>query len=159
MTGVITMALQVKTINRLLGFCFMGLFSIAAMTSAWANPIFMIQQGFPFARIPQWFSAPQTTTYTDAVSICASYGGRLCYRAEYCPNGYAGGENPYGGKKSGDQWAAVKDQVNNWVEVGNGGWPSCQLHTEINGGSYGLPSWSTNSTAQSFRNWVLCCFQ
>ncbi len=106
---------------------------------------------------PIWYDMPNTTNYAGAMAFCNARGRRLCNRAEYCPNGFTGGEVPYaGGKKDGDQWGPVNDKVNNWVSVGEG-WPSCQLHTEINGAAYDVPSWSSASSAYSFRNHVLCC--
>ena len=153
------MVLRGKIISKLVFIALLGSALLAMPTLA--SPIFMVNHGAPMVRTPLWVSVPQTTTYSNAVSICAAYGGRLCYRNKYCPYGHAGGENLYGGStKGGDNWAAVNDQVNNWVQVGGGGsWATCLLHTEIGGGGYGLPSWSTSSTAQTFRNWVLCCFQ
>lgn len=107
---------------------------------------------------PIWYDVPNTTNYAGAMAFCNARGRRLCNRAEYCPNGFTGGEAVYaGGKKDGDQWAPVNDKVNNWLEVGDTNWPSCQLHTEINGAAYDVPSWSSASSAYSFRNHVLCC--
>ena len=107
---------------------------------------------------PIWYDIPNTTNYAGAMAFCNARGRRLCNRAEYCPNGFTGGQAVYGGgKKDGDQWAPVNDTVNNWVNVGDATWPSCQLHTEIAGGSAGIPSWSSSTSAASHRNHVLCC--
>lgn len=105
----------------------------------------------------QWFSVPQSTTYAGAAAICANNGKKLCTRDQYCPNGSAGLDTPWGGSPaSGDQWAAIADLTNDWVAVGSA-WPSCQRHTEISGQIYGVPTWSTDASSYGFRNYVLCC--
>ena len=63
---------------------------------------------------------------------------------------------PFDGKKSGDQWIAVAG-YNNWLQIGNGHWPACNLHTEIGNGQYGKPSWGTASGDNGFRKNLYCC--
>jgi len=99
---------------------------------------------------------PPTTSYSQAQQHCQTQGRRLCTRAEICPNGHAGGETPHGGKASGDSWVPVNDEDNQWVQTGDGTWPSCQLHTEISGGSKGKPNWGPAQGNHGFRHDVCC---
>jgi hypothetical protein len=110
--------------------------------------------------VREWVAVAQTTTYAGAVSICAGRGKKLCTRAQYCPYGSAGWELPWGGSRgASDQWAPVSEPVNDWVQVGASFWPTCQLHSELQGQIYGMPGgWASDgATAHGFRNYIMCC--
>jgi len=109
-----------------------------------------------FPRTVGWQNIQRTTTYAEAAEQCKASGKTLCTRAEVCPDGHKGGEAPSGGKKSGDVWVPVAGD-NDWLQVGNGHWPSCQLHSEINGGKGGKASWGTTSGSHKFRQEAPCC--
>jgi len=79
----------------------------------------------------------------------------LCRRNQICAGGKRG--NVSGGKKNGDSWIATSDSGNSWLQVGNGHWPACQLHTEIANGRHGKPSWGDSARWRSFRYNFACC--
>ena len=87
------------------------------------------------------------TTWDDGVEFCANQGNELdgdpwelCPYETYCPNG--GGQEPIGGRKSGDKWSPISDSPNKWVQVG--AWAgsnanTCLGHDEIANGVHGDP--------------------
>jgi len=100
---------------------------------------------------------PGTTSYDQAVQYCEAKDARLCTRAEICPNGHSGEEMPDGGfSATSDSWVPTSDSENSWVQTGKTGWPPCLLHTEINGGKHGKPSWGTQNGNHGFRHDVCC---
>ena len=63
-----------------------------------------------------------------------------CTDETYCPDG--GGQEPIGGRKSGDKWSPISDSPNKWVQVG--AWAgsnanTCLGHDEIANGVHGDP--------------------
>eukprot|EP01084_Bolivina_argentea_P163903 285059_1 len=73
--------------------------------------------------------------YQQCVTSCENSGKRLSTKEEIL--------NFLPGPLGGDSWTPVLDQENNWLQIGGDGWPYGLLHTEIAGGAYGIPSWST----------------
>lgn len=109
--------------------------------------------------INRWVQGYTTSTYTRAKKECQKDGGRrLCTRAEICPDGHTGGERPDGGKFHRDMWVPTSDWKDAWVQTGTG-WPTCLLHSEIDGGKHGNPSWSEEvggEHGKTFRGRICC---
>jgi hypothetical protein len=98
--------------------------------------------------------------WDQAAAFCAASGGpgsRLASFAEYCPTG----ENhpPAFGTQAGDQWAAILDEPNGWVQVGT--WPgnghTCVYHSNIANGEG--PGWGTDDSKASYESNYLHCYE
>jgi hypothetical protein len=99
-----------------------------------------------------WFTGGSRYSWQKQHKVCISKGMGLCRRNQICAGG-----NVSGGKKNGDSWIATSDSDNSWLQVGNGHWPACQLHTEIANGHHGKPSWGGSARWLSFRYNFACC--
>jgi hypothetical protein len=93
---------------------------------------------------PTWFdrrSGWEGITFTDAVNFCKSKEKRVpCSYELYCNEGP--GLPPYEGvKTNGEQWAAISNGPNQWVQVGtmdNNPASTCKTYKQIHGE---LPDW------------------
>jgi len=114
-------------------------------------------------QVPTWFHTP-VATYSAAVNFCESRNGdltRLCRLDEICPGLPTVPSFPFGGNMLGpderfddDQWAAVSDYENGWVQVGtHASGATCETH---DGMGFGLPDWGTNEE-DYVSDYVLCC--
>eukprot|EP00657_Telonema_sp_P-1_P001791 TRINITY_DN14489_c0_g1_i1.p1 TRINITY_DN14489_c0_g1~~TRINITY_DN14489_c0_g1_i1.p1 ORF type:complete len:374 (+),score=15.53 TRINITY_DN14489_c0_g1_i1:168-1289(+) len=92
-------------------------------------------------------------SYSGANKRCKRAGMSLCTRDEIC-----GDDNTPKGRvlplPEGDSWVAVKDSVNEWVNLGRGGW-SCKKHSEVDGGR--KPGWGQTTIAKGYRKLAACC--
>jgi len=83
--------------------------------------------------------------------VNANGGQRLATRVEWCPDGIT----PFRGFKQGmDQWAAISDGENNWVQVGNiDPDRTCKTHFEVASDD---PTWGLNSSQYFESKSILC---
>jgi len=75
--------------------------------------------------ITQWFAYTGGNSYTwsAANAFCSSHGGKLCTKAQYCPNDSLSmsiGGSP-NGQTTGDKWSPYRDAKNGWIQTGSGG--------------------------------------
>uniref|UniRef100_A0A7S1IMM1 MACPF domain-containing protein n=1 Tax=Eutreptiella gymnastica TaxID=73025 RepID=A0A7S1IMM1_9EUGL len=118
--------------------------------ACWVNPL------LDNAKDPIFSTVAATTSWAQAHERCVTNGQRLCSAADVCPDRSAGGIPKCGLQKDLDRWVAV-DGDNNWLQVGNKAWPSCQLHTEIGGGTAGKPAWGITNDDVPERVIGACC--
>ena len=72
------------------------------------------------------------------------------------------GASAAGGVRSSNQWVAVRDRSNAWVQIGNSGskgsakyrYEHCRLHRDTRGF---VPTWGTSEEPQTFRSVAMCC--
>merc|ERR1740124_702763 len=85
------------------------------------------------------------------IDVNANGGQRLATRAEWCPDGIT----PFRGIKQGmDQWAAISDGENNWVQVGNiEPDRTCKANFEV---APDDPTWGLNNSQYFESNFILC---
>lgn len=92
-------------------------------------------------------------TYSLSEEHCTNRNMRLCHSSEVC----VGGEPVFGAIDSSDQWVAVNDEHNEWVEVGQDNTGRlCILHGKDHGG---LPNWGIRTDGQliDYVGYVVCC--
>lgn len=99
-------------------------------------------------------------TWSAGDAYCRSIGTQLCARSELCrldgsataPFGRYVGE-----QESRDMWVPVRDETNNWVQIGSKVWQTCSLHTELSGEMGVIPSWSEHAGGYGWRDSFFCC--
>jgi len=117
---------------------------------------------------PTWFdrrSGWEGITFTDAVNFCKSKEKRVpCSYEFYCNEGP--GLPPYEGvKPNGEQWAAMSNGPNQWVQVGtmdNNPSLTCMTHKQLKGR---LPDWGVTGISTEHAHGaggitqnLMCCY-
>ena len=103
-----------------------------------------------------------SVSWGSANSYCASLGGRLCTRNEYCPNGKGFAPLQDIRSTTASLWAPVGDFTNGWVLVSNVSQTDipCALNTElsslVNAKAVFNPTWG-GSVTDTVKDWVKCC--
>ena len=145
---------------------------------------------------PTEIGVPATTTWQQARDKCRAMDADICETKEICPrsntyyfgdmgtwsalgkaeegmgaesgNGeFEDGASAAGGVRSSNQWVAVRDRPNAWVQIGNSGSPKvdgvpskkyksehCRMHRDSRGF---VPTWGTSTEAKDFRSVAMCC--
>ena len=102
----------------------------------------------------------------QAVDYCILQGAEgLCPLSTYCPDGP--GAQPFGGRRTGNQWAPymAAGKTNKWVQVGTFSSDlrnTCMNHNALLGSVFDDPDWGVDSAEASARTevgWVMCCTQ
>lgn len=91
----------------------------------------------------------KSTTYASSREHCENQGRRLCYSSEACSASV-----PRFGKTAGNNWIAVNDRYNEWIQIGVTG-RTCGMH----GIQHGLPSWGVREDGSllDYVGFVYCC--
>jgi len=112
---------------------------------------------------PIWFNRQggwEGITFTDAVNFCSSHDERVpCPYEIYCNRGP--NQEPYDGiRPNGEQWAAVSNGPNQWVQVGD--MFTCQRYTDLHDKK--KPEWGITGVsfehehgAGGITQNILCC--
>lgn len=105
------------------------------------------------------FGPDETSGVIDwygAKTFCESKGMDLATKSEWCSAGGSGTGAIFGGQKPGDQWAAIRDSINGWIQVGEHPVQSIQCKTHYECG-WGYPHWGINGAKNAWENnYVLC---
>lgn len=110
---------------------------------------------------PVWYdrsSSWQGSNYQQAMVFCAmkkdAQGQMMvpCPYEAYCPEGIS--NMPYGGvKQEIGTWAAVSDEVNEWVQVGSEN--TCRLYSSLN--NQDRPDWGLSGGNEALTGHIMCC--
>lgn len=102
-------------------------------------------------------SNPGVNNWNEAQAFCQRQGGpgsRIATKAEYCPSGR--NNPPVIGQQSGDQWVAINDEPNEWVQVGSWGGQTCLTHTEAAGVK---PGWGEDNSKNPYESNSIYCYE
>ncbi|XP_046863986.1 uncharacterized protein LOC124457861 [Xenia sp. Carnegie-2017] len=91
-----------------------------------------------------------TLTYSSAAATCKKDGKELCPSYFICRDG----KYPVGPVRIGDHWVPIKDDYNQWIQIGFKSQTPCQLHS-LNNDRF--PSWGTNTKKVAWKGYIYCC--
>jgi len=99
-------------------------------------------------------------SWDDARNTCENNGMKMCNYASLCPEGPGGSTSiTVLSNSAKDNWVPFAGEADgSWVQMGSGHWPTCQRHSEINGGKYGIvPGWGRTRHRGSWKRNIFCC--
>lgn len=112
--------------------------------------------------VTRYSELPQLNNWNEVKGFCASKGLLLASKAQICPNGPL--QPPLGGTLTGDQWIAIVDGSNNWVQLGprissydgvHGENRLCKSYSEHYGKS---SAWGVDNNKKPFESNYVYCF-
>ena len=98
-----------------------------------------------------WWSTQNNFMDEEAKAFCEINGLVLGSSYDLCSDGI-----PYSGIRTGeDQWVAVSDAYNEWVQIGDGKYSACVNYQDVAGGAN--PDWGTDYAKETYEaNYILC---
>jgi len=110
----------------------------------------------PAPRTMENIGSSKGKNWDGANAACQAKKKGLCRFTDFCPDGP--GSTPSIGAKGGDVWVPFADAgSNSWLQVGGGGWPLCNRHSDIANGIHGRPGWGLAAGGEAYRGDIFCC--